>query len=98
MNDKLSTTLLDIYEAAGCKLSEDRTSVEMNAGQQLKPFDIVVRVIPTIVEFNPKETERVTFSVILNPYVEVVSGVTKFFDLDETLTIPVNQVRIAKNL
>lgn len=88
------TTLVDIYEAAGFKTNEDRTQVEMSAAQQMRPFDIVLRVVPTGVAFDYEGQEKVTFSAILRDGVTFNDGYMAFAEYGFEFELPVDQVRI----
>lgn len=83
------TTMNDIYEAAG-------TIIE-NGVTRFKPFDIVLRVIPTAVEWHIESGERITFRVILADTYVQDNGTIYYTSNEPDLTIPVNQVRIAKD-
>lgn len=89
------TTLIDIYEAAGFKVTKDRTQVEMSAAQQMRPFDIVLQVVPTGMSFNYEKKETVTFSVVMKDGVWFGDdGRMSFVDYGFEIEMPVDQVRI----
>lgn len=99
MTDK-KTTLVDIYEAAGATVSEDRKTVTMIPGQ-MKPFEIILTVYPTGIEMEDPYVEKITFDIILNS--EVAFGKTGFAGTpmyqrfpEADFSLPVDQVRILK--
>lgn len=92
------TTLIDIYEAAGATVSEDRKMVSMTHGD-LKPFKIELLVYPGMVEFDGLGGEKITFQVMLED--EFVLGEptyagTPFHQVNHIaeVTLPVSQVKI----
>lgn len=90
------TELIDIYEAAGCKVSDDRRYVEPSSDFQ--PFDIVLRVVPIEVRFDENRKGEVTFKLLLrSEHVRNAFGGPNLIDYDIDLTLPVNQIRILKN-
>jgi len=88
------TTLVDIYEAAGFEVTEDRTRVMMSGVQQMRPFDIVLRVVPTGVAFDYEGQEKVTFSVQLHDGYRYDGGAMIFTEYGFEMALPVDQVRI----
>lgn len=92
------TTLVDIYEAAGCDVSEDRQSVSFDSGKVLQPFDIVLRVVPTGLEYYGNGGQvKMTFAVPLrDDYDYGVGGQMNIFENTTDITLPVDQVRIMK--
>lgn len=97
MNEK-DTTLVDIYEAAGATVSEDRTTATNL--HQMQPFDIVLRVFPTGLQLGGPDGEKMTFAILLesNYFFETVPEGTRMREVgyNEEVTLPVNQVRILK--
>jgi hypothetical protein len=95
------TTLVDIYEAGGAEVNEDRTQVSMVAGQ-MQPFEIVLRVVPIAVQMQHGQKDIVTFGVLLDD--ETVFGeptvlgtpMRQIYHSTE-VEIPVDQVRLLKN-
>lgn len=92
MKDK--TTLIDIYEAAGGKVNEDRTQVEVNGAA--KPFDIVLRVIPTAVNIDEVAGRSVTFAVLLDDTHHFEDNRHTWVEHEVDITLPIEQVRILK--
>lgn len=90
------TTMLDIYEAAGFELSEDRQSVKMEGGQLAKPFDIVLRVVPETYEMVAGLPVKIGFRVLLKQSVNINGGTVTFTEHDVLVKLPVDQVRILK--
>lgn len=96
------TTLLDIYEACGATVSEDRTSISFTAGA-LKPIDIVIRVMPTAVEIpGMNEAEQVTFDVFVDDelafgeHIPYIGTPYRIINRDTQIKLPVSQVKILK--
>ena len=94
------TTLIDIYEAAGATVSEDRKMVSMTHGD-LKPFKIELLVYPGTVEFDGVGGEKITFDVMLED--EFALGKTTYAGTPmhqihhiAEVTLPVSQVKIIK--
>lgn len=95
------TNLIDIYEAMGGVVNEDRTKVNINPVQS-RPFYIRLLVMPSEFEsFGSNEPEKVTFSIVLDD--ETFLGETGFAGTpihrrkyDEEITLPVTQVQIIK--
>lgn len=90
------TTLIDIYEAAGATVNEKRTHVtNLN---QIQPFDIVLRVIPTALHIDGRGLEEMTFGVVPHSSVhfERVPEGTRAHEIQHCseVTLPVNQVRL----
>jgi hypothetical protein len=97
MNDK-KTTMIDIMEAAGGAVSDDRTKVS-GPPHPMEPFDIVVRVVPLAHEFSLEEPEMITFGLILNDEYTVYNGrVLYSSEFNETIRMPVSQVCILNPL
>lgn len=92
------TTMIDIYEAAGCKVSEDRQSVVMDSSVPLQPFDIILRVIPSGLEFYGSNGQvKMTFAVPLHSEHDFTEfGRVDVFEHEAEISIPVDQVRIYK--
>lgn len=96
------TTLLDIYEAAGARVSEDRTQVTMDSSTRMEPFDIVLTVFPQSVHIEGAGApEVIEFGVLLHDEVsfeDVPWMGTKVnqHHFDAKIEIPVGQVRILK--
>lgn len=96
------TTLIDIYEAAGAKVSEDRSQVTLNSENPLKPFDIVLTVFPQGVHFEGVGApEVVEFGVLLQDEVSFehfphLGTKVIHHNFDANIEIPVGQVRILK--
>lgn len=96
------TNLIDIYEAGGAEVNEDRTMVTMTGERPLRPFDIILRVIPTGVEMMNDDTElvKVTFAVLVNDehtFKTTPMGTQVIqHSCEETLTLPASQVRLMK--
>ena len=92
------TTLIDIYEAAGGEVNEDRTQVSMNPAQ-MKPFDIKLRVYPSAVTHD-MDGERITFGILLDDEMtlEETAGGTLMHrhDFIAELEMPIAQVKILK--
>jgi hypothetical protein len=88
------TKMIDIYEAAGGEVNEDRTMVTMKPPQ--KPFKIWVTVVPSEITYDHVEGESVKFSVLLDDEWAVVSGRLIHNTFGETLELPVSQVHIIK--
>jgi hypothetical protein len=59
------TTMIDIYEAAGGIVNEDRSTVTMSNGMPMKSFDIKLRVYPIGYEMD-SDGERVVLGVVLH--------------------------------
>ena len=93
------TTLVDIYEAAGGTVNEDRTMVTMDARSH-EYFDILLRVRITGVEHDSYGNTNVTFGVIIDSkhIIDTSFGgaLMSQIDYNEELTLPVEQVRIHK--
>ncbi len=93
----LGTTIIDIYEAAGGEVSEDRTHVVLS---KPKPFKIELLVIPTAVETRYDAPDEVTFGVLLHDEVLFESDIMGHRVLDHSfdvsLKLPVQQVKIIK--
>lgn len=93
------TTMLDVYEAAGAEVNDDRTMVSMKPGQ-MRPFEIVITVMPGAVEMIEGEPTKVTFDILLDPHLSIKEGplgaVARELEYVESLTLPVDQVRIHK--
>lgn len=90
-----TTTMVDIYEAAGGVVNEDRTSVTISTP---KSFEIVLRVFPIGVE-SGMDGDFVTFDVVLDDTVvfgEPTLLGTPYSELqnDASIRLPVDQVRI----
>jgi hypothetical protein len=96
------TTLLDIYEAAGARVSEDRTMVHFDSGSPLKPFEIVLTVFPQsiridgiggpeVIEFGVLLHDEVSFEEV--PY---MGHKVIHHNFDANIEIPASQVRILK--
>lgn len=90
------TTMIDVYEAAGGEVNEDRTMVTMNPPQ--KPFKIWVTVVPSEVTYDYDSGESVKFSVLLDDEWMVVNGRIVHNTFGETLELPVSQVHIIKEV
>jgi hypothetical protein len=90
------TTLIDIYEAAGYEVSEDRQSVVMDSSKPLKPFDIILRVIPTGLEYYGSNGQaKMIFAAQLHgDYDYTHIGRVDVFEHEAEITIPIDQVRI----
>lgn len=95
------TTILDIYEAMGATISDDGQSVQLPVGFEAKPFDIVLRVVPTSWEVNNNEPMKMKFGILLDPdYRHEYSdhGGLRFFEThyDESFELPIDQIQILK--
>lgn len=99
MTDK-KTTLVDIYEAAGAKVSDDRTMVTVSNKEPLKPFEIVLTVYPQAIT-QDGDGERVTFAVLLDDEYVIDKRLGRA-DIrwvsysDTEIELPVSQIRIHK--
>lgn len=89
------TTLIDIYEAAGAEVNEDRSMVSLRP-EELKPFDITLKVYPYEVKLDPERGESVVFHVMLDDTFVVLGGQVFYGEWDEQIELPVKQVRISK--
>jgi hypothetical protein len=93
------TDLIDIYEAAGAEVNVERNTVRFTP-DMMKPFDIVLRVMPSAVEEISGEKAKITFDVYLDDeYVlgktDPVHGTPVYtIPHEASLTLPVDQVRI----
>lgn len=100
------TTLVDIFEAAGGKVSEDRKSVVIDGANPLKSIDIVLRVYPRSVRIEQpyrdgKPEEYITFDIILDPGLRIGETTVMGTPIEEILydegfELPVAQVRLLK--
>lgn len=94
------TTMLDIYEAAGWKVNQDRTAVYTDGTLPNKAFEIVLKVVPIGVQMG-EGPDKVTFAIILDEETVIEQGLlgTTLHRLayDEEITLPVNQVNIKKD-
>jgi len=88
------TTLLDIYEAGGAQVSEDRTKVELPVGA-MQPFDILLRVVPAGISMEHGRADQVTFEVLLNDEYQINAGAYSVLYHEASVALPVDQVRIA---
>ena len=89
------TTLVDIYEAAGHQANEDRTQVDVSDPSVMRPFEIVLKVVPMALAFTYDRKETVTFAVLLDDeYVVSPDGRMKFISHETEIEIPVDQVKI----
>jgi hypothetical protein len=94
------TTIIAIYEAAGGTVNEDRTQASMP--EHMQPFDIVLRVVPISIEMKLNEPTEVEFQILLEdqPIIDkykalgMTASNVRWVTYDETVTLPVNQVRI----
>ena len=93
-----NTTMVDIYEAAGGLVSEDRTMVSIDASKQ-HPFEIVLRVYPTTHKMGV-DGETITFGVLLDDEMMLEHGpggtLMHHLYFDAEVTLPVSQVKILK--
>jgi len=91
------TTLIDIYEAAGGKVNEDRTMVQMNTGAPT-PFEIVLKVVPGVVEMDGLGNTDVTFHVLLDDRIVVNERAqsVSWQPFISEVKLPVEQVRLLK--
>lgn len=95
------TTLIDIYEAAGATVNEDRTKVSMVAGQ-MQPFEIVLRVVPMGIQMQQGQKDIVTFAVLLDDEWAIGTQTAAGTEMRQIyhgteVEIPVDQVRLLKN-
>lgn len=86
------TTLLDIYRAAGVNVTEDGGHVSIPP--TLKPFEIILKVVPTGVSFDYDEPAYVEFDVLLSPDVIEDGYGARHIDHDAQIKLPAHQVRI----
>lgn len=91
------TTMIDIYEAYGGVVNEDRTEVTLK-GNENKPFKIELLVMPVSFETTGgEEPESVTFGVLLNDEHSFSgNGVINVRSYYEQIKLPVSQVKIIK--
>lgn len=91
------TNLIDIYEAAGAAVNEDRTAVTLTSEKPLKPFEIVLTVFPHMIEQDGYGNEKITLAILLDDTHFIHSdGRYEIFSYEEAVTLPVPQVRIHK--
>lgn len=96
-----ATTLIDVYEAGGAAVSEDRKSVTLKPND-MHAFDIVLRVYPIAVEHDGITKEKVTFGVILDDeyvlgkHIPYQGTPMHMIVHDAEIVLPVDQIRILK--
>jgi hypothetical protein len=90
------TTMIDIYEAAGYEVSEDRQSVVMDSSKPLRSFDIILRVFPSGLEYYGNSGQaKMTFAVDLRTEHDYSGfGQISVFEHEAEISIPIDQVRI----
>lgn len=98
---KNETTMIDIYEAMGGEVNEDRTMVSMSKPGQYQPFKIELLVYASGYEMGA-DGERVNLQVLLHDSVvfdRTAWGqhVVRHIEHIEQLTLPVDQVNIIKD-
>lgn len=92
------TTLIDIYEAAGAEINESRTAATISNGLTggLKPFNILLTVVPIEVETTYEGPERVRFRVLLDPEMVFDGLRVQYMDHDEEIVLYPSQVKIVE--
>jgi hypothetical protein len=88
------TTMIDIYEAAGGKVNEDRTQVSMNP--PFEPFEIILTVLPAAIQYENEREPRIAFDVMLVKETQINGNMAYEYDHEARLELPVDQVRFAK--
>jgi hypothetical protein len=89
--------MLRLYELAGYEIDRESGTVRMTAAQQVRPVEMVIKVVPSELHSESGLPVEITFDVILDSYTRFDTGSPRTHQYSQTLKLPSDQLRFLED-